>query len=113
MDEFCEYARERACEIHGDDRGEHEPDGLGEHKGQPCLNGRVRVTEAETLDMETYGQSKIVARLNTALSAAPALELVQSDGTPLADDGKWRLILAEGGKALRFGPLVGTRILVK
>ena len=29
------------------------------------------------------------------------------------DDGTWKLYLAEGGKALRFGPLVGTRILVK
>ena len=74
----------------------------------------VRVTEAETLDMQTYGKSKVVARLNTALSAAPALELVQSDGTPFVDDdGTWKLYLAEGGKALRFGPLVGTRILVK
>ena len=74
----------------------------------------VRVTEAETLDAKTYGKSKVVARLNTALSAAPALELVQSDGTPFVDDdGTWKLYLAEGGKALRFGPLVGTRILVK
>ena len=73
----------------------------------------VRVTEAETLDAKTYGPSKVVARLNTALSAAPALELVQSDGTPFADDGTWKLYLAEGGKALRFGPVVGTRILVK
>ena len=73
----------------------------------------VRVTEAETLDMQTFGQIKTVARLNVALSAAPALELVKSDGTPLEDNGKWRLALAEGGKALRFGPLVGTRILLK
>ena len=73
----------------------------------------VRVTEAETLDMQTFGQIKTVARLNVALSAAPALELVKSDGTPLEDSGKWRLALAEGGKALRFGPMVGTRILLK
>ena len=31
----------------------------------------VRVTEAETLDMQTFGQIQTVARLNTALSAAP------------------------------------------
>ena len=74
---------------------------------------KVRVTEAETLNAKTYGQSKIVARLTTALAAAPALELVQSDGTPFENDGTWKLYLAEGGKALRFGPLVGTRILVK
>ena len=74
---------------------------------------KVRVTEAETLDLNTYGKSKIVARLTTVLAAAPALELVKSDGTMLADDGKWKLYLAEGGKALRFGPLVGTRILLK
>jgi len=75
---------------------------------------KVRVTEAETLDLNTYGKSKVVARLNTALADAPTLELVQSDGTPFVDDdGKWKLYLAEGGKALRFGPLVGTRILLK
>ena len=74
---------------------------------------KVRVTEAETLDMETFGQIKTVARLNTALSAAPALELVKSDGTAFVDDGKWRLFLAEGGKALKFGPMRGTRILLK
>ena len=75
---------------------------------------KVRVTEAETLDAKTYGKSKVVARLTTALAAAPALELVQSDGTPFVDDdGTWKLYLAEGGKVLRFGPLVGTRILVK
>ena len=75
---------------------------------------KVRVTEAETLDTKTYGKSKVVARLTTALSAAPALELVQSDGTPFVDDdGTWKLYLAEGGKALRFGPQIGTRILLK
>ena len=74
---------------------------------------KVRVTEAETLDMQTFGQIKTVARLNTALSAAPALELVKSDGTPLVDDGKWHLVLSEGGKALKFGPMRGTQILLK
>ena len=74
---------------------------------------KVRVTEAETLDMQTFGQHKIVARLNTALSVAPELELVKSDGTTLADDGKWRLVLSEGGKALKFGPMRGTQILLK
>ena len=74
---------------------------------------KVRVTEAETLDMQTFGQIKTVARITGVLSAAPALELVKSDGTPLADDGKWRLVLSEGGKALKFGPMRGTQILLK
>ena len=62
----------------------------------------------------TVQERDIVARLNAALSAVPELELVKSDGTPFVDDkGTWKLFLAEGGKALRFGPQVGTRILVK
>ena len=74
---------------------------------------KVRVTEAETLDMQTFGQIKTVARITGVLSAAPALELVKSDGTPLVDDGKWHLVLSEGGKALKFGPLRGTQILLR
>ena len=30
-----------------------------------------------------------------------------------ANGGKWRLILAEGGKALKFGPMRGTQFLLK
>ena len=74
---------------------------------------KVRVTEAETLDMETFGQIKTVARITGVLSAAPALELVKSDGTPFVDDNKWKLFLADGGKALKFGPMRGTQILLK
>jgi hypothetical protein len=74
---------------------------------------KVRITEAETLDMQTFGQHKIVARLSTTLPTVPELELVQSDGTPLANDGKWKLFLAEGGKALKFGPMRGTQFLLK
>jgi autotransporter-associated beta strand protein len=74
---------------------------------------KVRVTEAETLVPETYGKSKVVARLTTTLPAVPDLELVKSDGTTLADDGKWKLFLVEGGKALKFGPMRGTQFLLK
>ena len=63
--------------------------------------------------METFGQIKTVARLSTALASTPELELVKSDGTVLANDGKWRLFLAEGGKTLKFGPMRGTQMLLK
>ena len=83
---------------------------LARHLSSPCLFRWAH----NSLCVSTYGKSKVVARLNTALADAPTLELVQSDGTPFVDDdGKWKLYLAEGGKALRFGPLVGTRILLK
>ena len=49
----------------------------------------------------------------TQITATPTLELVASDGTELPNDGKWRLILTDGGRKLKFGPMVGTRILVK
>ena len=74
---------------------------------------KVRVTEAETLDMQTFGQIKTVALLTTALASTPELELVKSDGTLLANDGKWRLVLSDGGKALKFGPVRGTQFLLK
>ena len=44
----------------------------------------------------------------------PELELVASDGTPVSNEkGIWRVFLTDGGRKLKFGPVVGTRILVK
>ena len=48
------------------------------------------------------------------IAAVPELELVASDGTPFTDGkGTWRVFLSDGGRKLKFGPVVGTRILVK
>ena len=74
---------------------------------------KLRVTEADLLDEHTFGPSKTVVESTTQITATPTLELVASDGTELPNDGKWRLILTDGGRKLKFGPVVGTRILVK
>ena len=47
------------------------------------------------------------------IAAMPTLELVASDGTVLSNDGKWRLVLTDGGRKLKFGAMRGTQILVK
>ena len=71
------------------------------------------MTEADTLDTSTFGPSKKLVSSTTAFAEPPPLTLVASDGTPLANDGQWKLFLADGGKTLKFGPVVGTQILLK
>ena len=74
----------------------------------------LRVTEADLLNEQTYGPSKTLVESNSPIAAAPTLELVASDGTPFTDDkGIWRVFLTDGGRKLKFGPVIGTRILVK
>ena len=73
----------------------------------------VRVTEADTLDALAFGASKTLVSSATALAALPSLTLVAADGTPLANDGKWYLYLTDGGKTLKFGPVRGTKILLR
>ena len=74
----------------------------------------LRVTGADLLNEQTYGPSKTLVESNSPIAAAPTLELVASDGTPFTDDkGIWRVFLTDGGRKLKFGPVIGTRILVK
>ena len=74
----------------------------------------LRVTGAELLDEHTFGPSKTLVESSMAIAAAPELELVASDGTPFTDGkGTWRVFLTDGGRKLKFGPVIGTRILVK
>ena len=74
----------------------------------------VRVTAAELLDEQTFGPSKTLVESTAPIAAVPELELVASDGTPFTDGkGTWRVFLTDGGRKLKFGPVVGTRILVK
>ena len=74
----------------------------------------VRVTEADTLDASTFGQMKTIVSSTAPLSALPSLTLVATDGTTLANaDGTWRLVLMDGGRTLKFGPMRGTQILLK
>ena len=74
----------------------------------------VRVTEADTLNATTFGPSKTLVSSTAPLAALPTLSLVASDGSAFADEhGIWRLLLVDGGKTLKFGPVRGTHILLK
>ena len=75
---------------------------------------KLRVTGADLLDEHTFGPSKTLVESASPIAAAPTLELVASDGTPFTDGkGTWRVFLTDGGRKLKFGPVIGTRILVK
>ena len=74
----------------------------------------VRVTEADTLDIQTFGPMRKLVTSTTPITSAPSLTLVASDGTPFTDEkGIWRLFLTDGGRTLKFGPLLGTQILIR
>ena len=72
----------------------------------------VRVTEADTLDDKTYGAMKTVATFTNPI-ALPSLTLVDADSTVWANNRQWCLMLADGGRTLKFGPLRGTQILIR
>ena len=75
---------------------------------------KLRVTGADLLDEHTFGPSKTLVESSAAIAAVPELELMASDGTPFTDGkGTWRVFLTDGGRKLKFGPVIGTRILVK
>ena len=74
---------------------------------------KLRVTGADLLDEHTFGPSKTLVESSVAIAAVPELELVASDGTLLPNDGKWRIILTDGGCKLKFGAMRGTQLLVK
>ena len=74
----------------------------------------VRVTEADALDPQTFGAMKKLVTSTTPIASVPSLTLVASDGTPFTDEkGIWRLFLTDGGRTLKFGPLLGTQILLR
>ena len=72
----------------------------------------VRVTEADTLDDATFGAMKTVATFTNPIDL-PSLTLADADGTVWANNRQWCLMLADGGRTLKFGPLRGTQILLK
>ena len=75
---------------------------------------KLRVTGADLLDEHTFGPSKTLVESTAPIAEVPELELVASDGTPFTDGkGTWRVFLTDGGRKLKFGPVIGTRILVK
>lgn len=72
----------------------------------------VSVTEADTLDENTFGPLRTVATFAEPI-AQPSLTLVDSDGDELPPRGIWHLLLADGGRTLKFGALRGTQILIR
>ena len=74
----------------------------------------VRITEADTLDQQTFGPMKTLVSSSTPIASVPTLALVATDGTPFTDEkGIWHLYLVDGGRTLKFGPMRGTQILLK
>ena len=73
----------------------------------------VRVTEADTLDDKTFGSMKTVATFTTPLGSLPSLTLVDSDGDDMPPSSLWCLMLADGGRTLKFGALHGTMLIFK
>ena len=74
----------------------------------------VRITEADMLDSQTFGPMRKLVTSTAPMASVPPLSLVASDGTPFTDErGIWRLFLTDGGRTLKFGPLLGTQILLR
>lgn len=74
----------------------------------------VRITGADTLDRKKFAGLKLIGESTTAMASAPSLTLVATDGTTIDNgNGVWKLILAENGKALRFGPSFGLIVIMR
>ena len=55
---------------------------------------------------------KTVATFTEPLASLPSVEFVNADGTA-AKPGAWTFMLTNGGRALTFGYLRGTQILIR
>ena len=82
-----------------------------------CCSESLRLStkvKADTLDIQTFGPMRKLVTSTTPITSAPSLSLIASDGTPFTDEkGIWRLFLTDGGRTLKFGPLLGTQILIR
>ena len=77
----------------------------------PAYNGgEIRIAEAETLDVETFGKMRTIATFDTPLTTSPAVKLVKSDGTELTGCD-WRVAVV--GNSIRFGLNKGLAIFLK
>ena len=73
----------------------------------------VRILNADTLDYGTFGATKVIVSSTAQIASLPSLTLVASDGTTLANTGKWNYRLSADGRTLKFGPSRGLMILVR
>jgi len=71
----------------------------------------IRIADADKLDDKTFGKAKTFATFTTALATVPSVSFLASDGSVLGTSNGWKgwqVKLADGGKALTFGPVRGT-----
>lgn len=73
----------------------------------------IVITGAEALDRETFLKSVTILRVTMPLTSVPKLTLRTTDGDVIPDTGDWRMVLAEGGTALKFGPAHGLLLLFR
>lgn len=73
----------------------------------------VRILDADTLDPSSFSSTKTIASSTAQIAALPSLTLVASDGTTIADTGKWHFRLSTDGCALKFGSQRGLMLLVR
>jgi hypothetical protein len=74
--------------------------------------GTLRVTEADTLDAETWRGMKKVATFDQPLASLPSVTFVKADGTTV-DPQAWVFNLADGGKSITFGYARGTILIIR
>ena len=65
-------------------------------------------TVTDVADLASYDEG-----VTNSSSTLATLTLVASDGTTIADTGKWHYRLSKDGKTLKFGPYRGLMILVR
>ena len=74
--------------------------------------GALRVTEADTLEVETWRGMKKVATFDQPLASLPSVEFVKADGTSV-DPQAWVFNLADGGRSITFGYARGTILILR
>ena len=73
----------------------------------------VRILNADTLNTATFRDTKTLAASTAQIATLPTLTFVASDGTTIADTGKWHYRLSSDGRTLKFGPYRGLSILIR
>ena len=73
----------------------------------------VRLTEADTLDTDSFVPSRTIATSETPIAGLPSLTVVNSDGTASANADVWMLSLTNGGRTLRLGVMYATTVIVR
>ena len=73
----------------------------------------VRILNADALNRDSFGASKVIVSSAAQIAELPSLALVASDGTAMADAGKWCLRLSANGRELRFGLHKGMMVIVR